>query len=105
MAADIDVRTIATFSSLPESAVSALLDNPTHDLVTSLLGAIEVKAKEYEQSKSQKVKLEVELEAYVRTSESKTKVIQNSRDKALAELSKLRVDIQNAGSYTSSYLF
>lgn len=97
MAAEIDVRAISAFSSLPESSVTSLLDAPTTDLVASLLRGIESKAKEYEQSKSQKVKLEVELETVVRTSESKAKVLQNSRDKALAESSKLRVELQTSG--------
>ncbi|KAJ9653475.1 Protein mlp1, partial [Neophaeococcomyces mojaviensis] len=94
MAADIDVRTVATFTSLPESSVNTLLTAPTAELVKTLLQTIEKKAKEYEQTKSQKVKLEVELETVVRTNESKSKVLQNSRDKALADVSKLREDLQ-----------
>lgn len=97
MAAQIDVRAISSFSSLPESSITSLLDSPTTELIASLLQGIENRVKEYEQSKSQKVKLEVELETVVRTSESKAKVLQNSRDKALAESSKLRVELQTSG--------
>ncbi|KIW73688.1 hypothetical protein PV04_01786 [Phialophora macrospora] len=107
MAAEVDVRAISAFSSLPESSVNSLLSSPTVDLVTSLLKSIEAKAKEFELNKSQKVKLEVELETVVRTSESKAKVLQNSRDKALAESSKLRVELQvseNARSRLESEL-
>ncbi|KAK5084040.1 Protein mlp1 [Exophiala xenobiotica] len=96
MAADIDVRTIATFTSLTESAMNNVLDSPTTDLVKTLLLSIEKKAKEFEQSKAQKVKLEVELETVARTNESKTKVLQNSRDRALADVSKLREELQAA---------
>ena len=98
MAAEVDVRAVSAFSSIPESSVTSLLSNPTTDLVTSLLKGITSKIKEYEQNKSQKVKLEVELETVVRTSESRAKVLQNSRDKALAESSKLRVDLQTSGT-------
>jgi len=98
MAADIDVRSIATFTSLPESSLNSLLDTPTVDVIKTLLQSIEKKAKEHEQTKSQKVKLEVELETVVRTNESKSKVLQNSRDKALADVSKLREDLQSAES-------
>lgn len=97
MAATFDSRAISSFSSLPETTISAVSENPTQELVNSLLQAIETKAKEYELFKSQKVKLEVELETHVRTSESKAKVLQNSRDKALADVSKLRVELQSAG--------
>ncbi|KAK5944425.1 Protein mlp1 [Knufia obscura] len=98
MAADIDVRTVATFTSLTEATVNTILDSPTADLVKTLLQGIEKKAKEFEQFKSQKVKLEVELETVVRTNESKSKVLQNSRDRALADVSKLREDLQTAES-------
>ncbi|KIX02065.1 uncharacterized protein Z518_08004 [Rhinocladiella mackenziei CBS 650.93] len=96
MATELDVRAISAFSSLPETSITSLLDAPTAELVGSLLHGIGSKVKEYEQNKSQKVKLEVELETVVRTNESKTKVLQNSRDKALAESSKLRVDLQTS---------
>lgn len=97
MAAQVDVRAISQFSALPETTVNTLTESPTQELVISLLQTIESKAKEFEQIKSQKVKLEVELETHVRTSESKVKVLQNSRDKALADVNKLRIDLQNAG--------
>ncbi|EHY57655.1 Protein mlp1 [Exophiala dermatitidis] len=96
MAAAVDTRAISAFSSLPEASITSLIDSPTTELVVSFLQAIETRAKECEQTKSQKIKLEVELETVVRTNESKTKVLQNSRDKALAEASKLRVDLQTA---------
>ncbi|KIV97897.1 hypothetical protein PV10_01597 [Exophiala mesophila] len=98
MAAELDLRAISAFSSVPEANISSLLDNPTADLVRSLLVGIESKVKEYEQNKTQKVKLEVELETVVRTSESKAKVLQNSRDNALADSSKLRGDLQKSES-------
>ncbi|KIW78973.1 hypothetical protein Z517_08813 [Fonsecaea pedrosoi CBS 271.37] len=96
MAAEVDVRGISAFSSLPETSLTSLISQPTPELVTALLRAIEAKVKEFEQTKSQKVKLEIELETVVRTSESKAKVLQNSRDKALAESSKLRVELQTS---------
>lgn len=97
----LDIRVISTFTAVPEASISSLLNSPTTELVQALLNGIETRAKEYEQSKSQKVKLEVELETVVRTNESKTKVLQNSRDKALAESSKLRVELQTSGMSNS----
>lgn len=97
MAVQLDLRAISAFSSLSEASITSLRDSPTPELVTSLLRGIEAGVKEYEQSKSHKVKLEVELETVVRTGESRAKVLQHSRDKALAESSKLRVELQTAG--------
>ncbi|ETN37733.1 uncharacterized protein HMPREF1541_07356 [Cyphellophora europaea CBS 101466] len=94
MATDIDLRVISNFSSVPEVALTSLLSSPTIDAVKSLLEAVEKNARECEQNKSHKVKLEVELETVVRTNESKVKVLQASRDKALADAQKLRGDLQ-----------
>ena len=100
MAATIDVGAIASFASVPNTTVSTLLENPTVELVTSLLQGIATKIQEHEQLKAQKFRLEVEHEASVRTSESKTKVLKTSVDKALAESSRLRVELQNSGKPT-----
>ena len=97
MATDIDLRVISNFSSVPEVALTSLLSSPTIDAVKSLLEAVEKNARECEQNKSHKVKLEVELETVVRTNESKVKVLQASRDKALADAQKLRGDLQASG--------
>lgn len=98
----LDIRVLSAFTTVPEASLTSLLNSPTTELVQSLLNGIESRAKEHEQSKSQKVRLEVELETVVRTKESKTKVLQNSRDKALAESSKLRVELQTSGMFSSS---
>lgn len=94
----VDVSSIAIFASIPTATVSTLLENPTVELVTSLLQGIATKIQEHEQLKAQKFRLEVELETSVRTSESRTKVLKTSVDKALAESSRLRVDLQNSGA-------
>jgi nucleoprotein TPR len=93
----VDVSAIATFASIPTTTVSTLLENPTVELVTSLLQGIATKIQEHEQLKAQKFRLEVEVETRLRTSESKTKVLKNSVDKALAESTRLRVELQNSG--------
>lgn len=98
MAATTDIRSIADFVALPESSLSTLLDSPTSELVTTLLQHLEKKVKEYTQFKSQNVKLEVELETTVRTNESTVKSLKNTRDKALADVGKLRDDLQAAES-------
>lgn len=98
MAADIDVRSIAIFASVPESTVNSILTEPTAESIKAFLQDLEKNVKHCDQVKSQKTKLEVELETVVRTNESKTKVLQSSRDKALADVSKLREELQTAES-------
>ncbi|KAL9618967.1 MAG: hypothetical protein Q9160_006361 [Pyrenula sp. 1 TL-2023] len=102
MAVDIDVRQIASFASLPSTSITTILEDPTVELVKSLLANISAKAKEYEQIKSEKVRLEVELESSVRSSESKIKVLKNSVEKGLSESSKLRTELHQAENARSN---
>ena len=101
MASEVDIQTLSAFSSVPQAEISTLLNQPSIDLVTSFLRSISERAKDCEQVKSQKLRLEVELEQSVRTRESKVKLFKNSAEKALAEASKLRADLQASGSLTS----
>jgi nucleoprotein TPR len=97
VAVEIDICAVAAFSSTSESTISTILENPTVDLVRSLLRDISAKAQEYNHLKSQKARLEVELETVVRTSESKVKALKSSVEKGLAEITRLRTELQNSG--------
>ena len=97
MATDVDVRTVASFASVPESTVSALLDSPTLELVQAFLQSIATKAREYDELKSDKLRLEVELESAVRNGDSKVKGLRSSVEKGLAEVGKLRNELQESG--------
>ncbi|KAL9115178.1 MAG: hypothetical protein Q9227_000972 [Pyrenula ochraceoflavens] len=94
MAAEVDVRRIASFASFPESSVQTVLDSPTSELVQSLLRAISGKVQEHEQLKAEKLRSDIELESSVRSNESKVKVLKNSVEKGLGEVSKLRTELQ-----------
>lgn len=96
MAAEVDLRAVSSFTTLPEPQLATLLQAPTVDLVKLLLQSIEAKARDHEQIKTQKVRLEVELETSVRTNESKVKALKKSVEKGLAESSNLRVELQNS---------
>lgn len=97
MAAAVDVSAVATFTSTPEATITTILENPTSELVQTLLQSISIKAQEYNNIKSEKVRLEVELEAIVRTSESKVKALKTSLEKGLAEVTRLRTELQTSG--------
>ncbi|KPI40663.1 Nucleoprotein TPR [Cyphellophora attinorum] len=96
MATELDLKAVSVFSTVSEAALSSLLSAPTPETVTSFLQNVQKNAKECEQNKSQRVRLEVELETVVRTNESKVKVLQNSRDKALSDVQKIRGDLQQS---------
>jgi nucleoprotein TPR len=102
MAAEVDVRAVATFASLPETTISTILEKPTAELVRSLLHNISIKAQEYDQLKSQKFRLEVELETAVRTSESKVKALKGSVERGLAEVTRIRTELQHSGKSLQS---
>lgn len=98
MAVELDYQRVATFASVSEATLTSIIDNPTRGTVLSLLQGIQNNIKECEQTRSQKTRLEVEFETVVRTNESKVKVLQNSRDRVLADVDKLRQDLQTAES-------
>ena len=101
MAAVIDTRRIAAFVSVSESAILTLLDNPTSELVRNLLTSLTPKIQEHEELKSQKLKQDIELETAIRSSESKAKVLKTNVEKGLAEVGKLRTELQQSGEYSS----
>ena len=97
MAVELDSRRIASFVSLPEPTISTLLESPTTDLVQTFLSSLTSKIQEYEQLKSQKLKQDIELETTIRNNESKVKVLKTSVEKGLAEVGKLRTELQESG--------
>ena len=100
----LEFSRLSAFSSIPESTLSTLVDNPTTELVTTLLKAIAQKAGEFEKSKSQNLKLSVELENAVRASESKSRVLKGSVDKALKEAADLREKLTVEGKFIKDAL-
>ena len=93
----LDLSRLSTFSSISENTLSTLVESPTTDLVTTLLKAITQKAGDFEKSKSENLKLSVELENAVRASESKSRVLKGSVDKALKESADLRDQLNAEG--------
>ena len=96
----LDISRLSAYSSIPESTLSTLIDNPTKELVTTLLRAVAQRAGEFEKSKSENLKLSVELENAVRASESKSRVLKNSADKALKDAADLREKLSIEGGFS-----
>ena len=99
----LDLSRLSAFSTIPENTLSTLVENPTTELVSTLLKAITEKAAEFERSKSQNLKLSVELENAVRASESKNRVLKGSVDKALKDAADLRNQLNTEGESDNGY--
>lgn len=81
-ATDLDVIRLSSFCSLPQTSITALLDAPTTELVTSVLTAISSRARDFDELKAQNLKLNVELENAVRGGELKSRAIKAALEKA-----------------------
>ena len=102
MAVDIDTSHLAKYCSLPHASVETLLDNPTKELVRTLLQTLTVRAKEYDEIKASNLRLNVELESAVRGGEAKSRVLRASVDKGHKEAAELRQELQSEGMSTQS---
>lgn len=92
-----DIAHLSSFCSLPQSSITALLDEPTSELVRNLLTNISEKAHEFDEAKSQQLKLGVELENAVRGGDSKTRVLKGSIEKGQREALELKQRLQSEG--------
>ena len=95
--AAVDVPCLSTFLSLPQQTLSAVIQDPTRDLVLTVLQAVVSKAKEHDNLKADKLRLDVELENAVRTSEARTRSLKSNLERALAEVGELRGRLRQEG--------
>ncbi|ODH19930.1 hypothetical protein ACO22_06041 [Paracoccidioides brasiliensis] len=92
----VDIPFLSSHYSILETTLTSLSQNPTVELVNQLLDSISTKARETEELRSDKLRLEVEFENAVRSGESKVKVLKNSVEKGLAEITSLRSKLQES---------
>lgn len=92
-----DVGYISAFLRVPEASINTVLNNPTTELVQSVLDAVAAKAHELEELQADKLRLEVELENAVRTSENRAQGLKTSVEKALQETNELRSKLNTEG--------
>ena len=99
--AELDIPQLASFCSIPETSIHTILDQPTVELVRSLLEGVSAKVQEHSELKSEKVRVDVELENAVRGGESKTRVLRTSLDKAQKESADLKQKLHTEGGTSS----
>lgn len=93
----VDVGYLAASYAVPEPTLQSLLDNPTADLVKSLLQQIEAKAREYDGIKAEKLRSDVELENAVRSGEVRARTLKATADKGLKDVEDLRRKLNDEG--------
>ena len=93
----VNVEYVAASFAVPQLTLQSLLDNPTVELVTSLLQQIEAKAREHDEIKAEKLRSDVELENAVRSGDSRARALKTSVDKGLKEVEELRTKLNDEG--------
>lgn len=96
-AADLDYIQLSSFTSLSQSTINALIDDPTTELVRAFLTSVSTKAREYDNINSENLKLHVELENAVRGGETKSRVLKAAVDKSQKECADLRQELEAKG--------
>ena len=93
----LDLPHLSSYLTFPESSLNALLDAPNVALVRELLDKVATKAREHQQIQSEKLKLDVELENVVRATEIKSRILKESVEKGLKEITDLRQRLNEKG--------
>ena len=96
-AANLDYVQLSSFTSLPQSSITTIIDQPTTELVCAFLTSVSTKAREYDYLKSENLKLHVQLENAVRGGETKSRVLKAAVDKGKKEAADLRQQLEAKG--------
>ena len=89
-AAAVDIGFLSGYLNVPQPTLTEVLDSPTAELVNAVLLAVSTKAREHQELEADKHQVDTELEAAILGSETRTKVLQQTADKALKEANELR---------------
>ncbi|OCK81180.1 hypothetical protein K432DRAFT_404025 [Lepidopterella palustris CBS 459.81] len=100
----VNAAYIAASFAVPEPTIQSLLNNPTVELVNLLLQQIEVKAREYDDTKAEKLRLDVELENAVRSGDTRARSLKANLDKGLKDVEDLRRRLNDEGMPFQFYL-
>ncbi|KAI9758845.1 MAG: hypothetical protein M4579_002791 [Chaenotheca gracillima] len=101
-AAAVDIPYLSNYLSISQQSLSALSQEPTTELVSSVLQAVAAKARECDETKAEKLRLNVELENVVHRGESRANALKASVDKGLKEVSGLREKLKQEESTRTS---
>ncbi|KAB8295814.1 hypothetical protein EYC80_008636 [Monilinia laxa] len=98
----LDVDYLSAYLSLPQQTLSTVVDNPTAELVRSVLEAVTAKAREHDELAADKLRVDIELENAVRSSETRIEGLRSSVEKAQKNVEELRTKLNEEENSRSS---
>ncbi|ESZ95151.1 hypothetical protein SBOR_4451 [Sclerotinia borealis F-4128] len=98
----LDVDYLSAYLSVPQQTLSTVVDNPTAELVRSVLEAVTAKAREHDELAADKLRVDIELENAVRSSETRIEGLRSSVEKAQKTVEELRTKLNEEENSRSS---
>lgn len=95
--ATIDTDYLSAYLNLPQPTLTTVLDEPTSELVRSVLEAVTIKAREHDELAADKLRVDIELESAVRSSETRVEGLRSSLEKSQKELEEVRKNLNQEG--------
>lgn len=99
----LDVDYLSAYLSVPQQTLETVVDNPTAELVRSVLEAVTAKAREHDELAADKLRVDIELENAVRSSETRIEGLRSSVEKAQKNVEELRTKLNEEGKISEFY--
>lgn len=98
-AAILDIDYLSAYLSVPQQSLSTIIDEPTAELVRSVLEAVTAKAREHDELAADKLRVDIELENAVRSSETRIEGLRSSVGKAQKTVEEVRTKLREEGGF------
>lgn len=93
----VDVEYLSAYLSVPEQTLTTIVNEPTADLVRSVLEAITTKAREHDELAADKLRVDIELENAVRSSETRIEGLKATIEKSQKTVEEVRTKLREEG--------
>lgn len=100
----VDVEYLSAYLDVPQQSLTTVVDEPTAELVRSVLAAVATRAREHDELAAEKLRVDIELENAVRSAETRIDGLRLSVDKAQKNVEELRKEVNEEGMYLGSQL-
>lgn len=104
MTAVLDIDYLSAYLSVPQQSLSTIIDEPTAELVRSVLEAVTAKAREHDELAADKLRVDIELENAVRSSETRIEGLRSSVEKAQKTVEEVRTKLREEGMLCENWL-
>lgn len=99
----VDTVYLSTFLNVPQQTLSSALDAPTAELVRSILDAVHIKGREYDELYADKVRVDIELENAVRSAETRIDGLRSTVEKTQKTVEEVRTKLKEEGNQSFQY--